>query len=71
METIISKNVSIFSPIIYPNSNKSILLVNYPMDNTKLWNKLKEYLSYERINAFDCVLSDRTRHFTVVVENLF
>jgi tRNA (guanosine-2'-O-)-methyltransferase len=41
------------------------------MEHYQLWNKLKEYLSPERIKAFDCVLSNRTRHFTVAVENLF
>mgnify|MGYP001269162015 CR=1 FL=1 len=41
------------------------------MDKSELWQKLKVYLSHERINLFDRILSDRTRHFTVAVENLF
>ena len=41
------------------------------MEHSQLRTKLKKYLSPERIKAFDCVLTNRTRHFTVAVENLF
>lgn len=41
------------------------------MDNKELYEKLKPFLSEERLEKFDAVISERTRHFTVAVENLF
>ena len=41
------------------------------MDKKELLCKLNKFLSAERINTFEVVLSNRTRHFTVAVENIF
>lgn len=41
------------------------------MDKKELLCKLNKFLSAERINTFEVVLLNRTRHFTVAVENVF
>ena len=41
------------------------------MNKKELLIELQRFLSPERIQKFDTVLANRTRHFTVAVENLF
>ena len=41
------------------------------MNKKELLIELQRFLSPERIQKFDSVLANRTRHFTVAVENLF
>lgn len=41
------------------------------MNKKELLVELQRFLSPERIQKFDAVLDNRTRHFTVAVENLF
>jgi len=41
------------------------------MNKKELLVELQAFLSVERIEKFDKVLANRTRHFTVAVENLF
>ncbi len=41
------------------------------MNKKELLCKFEKFLSADRIKSFDRVLSSRTRHFTVVVENVF
>ena len=41
------------------------------MDKKELLCKLNKFLSADRINTFEVVSSNRTRHFTVAVENVF
>ena len=41
------------------------------MDKKELLCKLNKFLSADRIKTFESVLSNRTRHFTVAVENVF
>ena len=41
------------------------------MDKKELLYKLNKFLSADRINTLEVVLSNRTRHFTVAVENVF
>lgn len=41
------------------------------MKKELLITELQKFLSNERIQGFDRVLADRTRHFTVAVENIF
>ena len=41
------------------------------MDKKEVLCKLNKFLSADRIKTFEAVLSNRTRHFTVAVENIF
>ena len=41
------------------------------MDKKELLCELNKFLSVDRIKTFEAVLSNRTRHFTVAVENVF
>lgn len=41
------------------------------MDKQELLLKLQPFISEERMQKFDLILANRTRHFTVAVENLF
>ena len=41
------------------------------MDKQELLVKLQPFISEDRIQKFDLILANRTRHFTVAVENIF
>lgn len=41
------------------------------MDKQELLVKLQPFISEERMQKFDLILANRTRHFTVAVENIF
>ena len=41
------------------------------MDKQELLVKLHPFISEERMQKFDLILANRTRHFTVAVENIF
>ena len=41
------------------------------MDKQELLVKLQPFLSEDRMQKFDLILANRTRHFTVAVENIF
>ena len=41
------------------------------MDKKELLCELNKFLSTDRIKTFEAILSNRTRHFTVAVENVF
>ena len=41
------------------------------MDKKELLCELNKFLSADRIKTFEAILSNRTRHFTVAVENVF
>ncbi|MDX2302635.1 MAG: RNA methyltransferase [Microscillaceae bacterium] len=41
------------------------------MQNQKLWEYLEGYLTEHKKNLFRRVLADRTRHFTVVIEDIY
>ena len=41
------------------------------MNKKELLGELNKFLSADRIKIFEAVLSNRTRHFTVAIENVF